>query len=225
MGGTADAPPPPPPSGHSCSWRELSQRFSWFCLKPLSPPGKRDQADILVTHPKVSDALDPPFFTAHADATRAGADSIVPTTTAITVTDAGHSHQQQGCHESMAHIAFPSTRLMMPRNMSLSNVSVQGLPHLRAHGRRQRRRKKLDKRHFSKTENIAKTTSKQAHSTPEQGGEPAGTVFQLYLITADPHTGGIPPGYPPPSSPKQGHCSGHQYIPICAARRKPLLVT
>lgn len=33
----ADAPPPT--SRHSWSWRELSQRFSWFCLKLLSPPG------------------------------------------------------------------------------------------------------------------------------------------------------------------------------------------
>lgn len=115
MGGTADAPPPPPPSGHSCSWRELSQRFSWFCLKPLSPPGKRDQADILVRHPKVGDTLVPPFFRARAGATRTGAGSIVPTT-AVTVTNAGHDHQRQGWHESAAHIVLPSTRLTVPRN-------------------------------------------------------------------------------------------------------------
>lgn len=114
VGGTADAPPPPPPSGHSCSWRELSQRFSWFCLKPLSPPGKRDQADILVRHPKVGDALDPPFFRARAGATRTGAGSIVPTT-AVTVTNAGHDRQRQGWHESAAHIVL-STRLTVPRN-------------------------------------------------------------------------------------------------------------
>lgn len=124
MGGTADAPPPPPPSGHSCSWRELSQRFSWFCLKPLSPPGKRDQADILVRHPEVGNALDPPFFRARAGATRTGAGSIVPTA-AVTVTKAGHDRQRQGWHESAAHTVL-STRLTVPRNrLTDKHASVQ----------------------------------------------------------------------------------------------------
>lgn len=39
--GVAGAEAPPPASLHSCSCRELSQRFSWFCLKLLSPPGTR----------------------------------------------------------------------------------------------------------------------------------------------------------------------------------------
>ena len=44
----ADAPPPT--SRHSWSWRELSQRFSWFCLKLLSPPGTQTQ-EVRMTPP------------------------------------------------------------------------------------------------------------------------------------------------------------------------------
>lgn len=48
----ADAPPPT--SRHSWSWRELSQRFSWFCLKLLSPPGANTQK-VTMTIPRTSE--------------------------------------------------------------------------------------------------------------------------------------------------------------------------
>lgn len=181
MGGTADAPPPPPPSGHSCSWRELSQRFSWFCLKLLSPPGERDQADILVRHPEVSNILDPPFFRAQLGATRTGGGSIVPATT-VTVTDAGHGCQRQGWHESAALIVLSSTRLTVPRySLTDKHASVQhqcaGAASPTSPWEEAKGGKKKDKRHFCKKENVSKTTGKWASSTPKQRDEPARTVF------------------------------------------------